>query len=115
MAVAAVRLDELQAAGTALALDAHLEELPAATPSAECAPDWALVLPSLIPPSAGTVLAEGAFTLVGFTTVSVAGETSGIRGMADMVTRATTIRTGGGIRHPLTTMTRIVNLHWPAR
>src|SRR5713226_2394129 len=113
-AVAAVRLDALQAAVMALPLDAHLEELPGAVPSAECEPDCtpesALVLPF-----AETVLADDTFTLAVFIIVSAAGGALGFRGMRDTATGATTIRTGGGIRLPRTTMTRSGNWHWPMR
>lgn len=110
MAAAAVRLDDLQAAVTALALDAPLEELRAAMPSAECTPDSVLVLPS-----AETVLAEGAFALAVFITASVAGGASGIRGMADTATQAITIRIGGRTRLPRTTMTRSGNWRSPTK
>src|ERR1700688_3556651 len=113
-AVAAVRSDDLQAAVTALPLDAPLEELPAAMPSAECTPDC-ITESALVLPFTETVFAEGAFAPAVFITASVAGGASGIRGMADTAMRAITIRTGGGIRLPRTTMTRSATLRWPAR
>ena len=114
MAVAAVRLDDLQAAGTVLLLDAQLEELPAATPSAGCAPDC-IPESELVLPFAETVLADGAFALAVFITASVAGGASGIRGMADTATQAITIRIGGRTRLPRTTMTRSGNWRWLTR
>src|SRR5258708_35179766 len=118
-AVAAVRLDDLQAVFTALPSDGHLEELPAAMPSAECAPGC-IPESALVLPFAETVLVAGAFALTVFITASAAEGASGIRGMADMglpdtATQVTTIRTGGGTRLPRTTMTRSGNLRWPTR
>src|SRR4029077_14111670 len=112
VAVAAGRVDDLQAAVTALPWDAILEELPAVGPSAECTPDC-------IPESghalhfAETVLAEGAFALAVFITASAAGEAFAIRGMADTAMRAPTIRIGGGTRPPPMTTTRSANWRWP--